>query len=507
MIPELARSRARGKVLVVSSQAAPSSVRRALSAGAAGYLPKRSSDRELVDCDPARRRTAAATSTPSSARSSSLRTAHRHSSHSPNGSATSSTCWPSATRTRRSASKLFISVRTVDTHRAHIMRKLQLETRAELVMFALANGVIGPQAAWKLPRSSDGGGLRRCPMPRALPEYAIVVDLGSSAGRACSRVAPQRWSAASAFGGLASRASGGRSRRRPCIRAPTRRSAGAALARLLHAGDQLRRGRRLCELEAAAGPGDSRAAALRRRRRDPDERRPWGALRPLGRTDYRTRCGSVLPSPPPPWRVCGARRAARVALARRLTSARWAAWQTPLYRDHGARARPRAESAAPENCLRGRSGWPARRVAAAARALPLARVSDWRWTRTRADAEVQFYSASEAAKMLGISTRRRWRRWDTAPARDCARQRQPPHRGGDGDSAAPGDDDQRQLSARNRLNGTVARRSRWDGLLVAQVELVVDEPARLVAIVTADAVEELGLRAGMPRHRGRRRPR
>jgi len=33
--------------------------------------------------------------------------------------------------------------------------------------------------------------------------------------------------------------------------------------------------------------------------------------------------------------------------------------------------------------------------------------------------------------------------------------------------------------------------------LIAQVELVVDEPARLVAIVTADAVEELGLKRGM----------
>jgi len=40
--------------------------------------------------------------------------------------------------------KLFISVRTVDTHRSHIMRKLQLATRAELVLFALANGLIGP---------------------------------------------------------------------------------------------------------------------------------------------------------------------------------------------------------------------------------------------------------------------------------------------------------------------------------------------------------------------------
>lgn len=39
--------------------------------------------------------------------------------------------------------KLFISIRTVDTHRAHIMRKLQLKTRAELVLFALANGLIG----------------------------------------------------------------------------------------------------------------------------------------------------------------------------------------------------------------------------------------------------------------------------------------------------------------------------------------------------------------------------
>jgi DNA-binding CsgD family transcriptional regulator len=40
--------------------------------------------------------------------------------------------------------KLYISVRTVDTHRADIMRKLELGTRAELVLFALAHGLIGP---------------------------------------------------------------------------------------------------------------------------------------------------------------------------------------------------------------------------------------------------------------------------------------------------------------------------------------------------------------------------
>ena len=35
-----------------------------------------------------------------------------------------------------------------------------------------------------------------------------------------------------------------------------------------------------------------------------------------------------------------------------------------------------------------------------------------------------------------------------------------------------------------------------DGLM-AQVELVVTEPARIVALVTRDAVEELGLKPGM----------
>ena len=33
--------------------------------------------------------------------------------------------------------------------------------------------------------------------------------------------------------------------------------------------------------------------------------------------------------------------------------------------------------------------------------------------------------------------------------------------------------------------------------MLAQVELEVTEPARLVAVITRDAAEELGLRAGM----------
>jgi two-component system, NarL family, response regulator NreC len=40
------------------------------------------------------------------------------------------------------AKQLYISVRTAETHRAHIMRKLSLNTRAELVRYALAHGML-----------------------------------------------------------------------------------------------------------------------------------------------------------------------------------------------------------------------------------------------------------------------------------------------------------------------------------------------------------------------------
>lgn len=106
------------------------------------------------------------------------------------------------------------------------------------------------------------------------------------------------------------------------------------------------------------------------------------------------------------------------------------------------------------------------------------------------------YTASEAAQALGISldTLRRWdragrirTRRDSAnrrivPAKEVARLR--------------GDDRAAHGSARNRLPGTV-REVRVDGLL-AQVEILVTDPVRVVAVVTRDAVEELGLKPGSP---------
>jgi two-component system, NarL family, response regulator NreC len=43
------------------------------------------------------------------------------------------------------ASQLYLSVRTVESHRAHIQQKLELTTRAELVRYALDRGLIGTE--------------------------------------------------------------------------------------------------------------------------------------------------------------------------------------------------------------------------------------------------------------------------------------------------------------------------------------------------------------------------
>ena len=39
--------------------------------------------------------------------------------------------------------QLYLSVRTVETHRAHIQQKLRRTSRAELVRYALDNGLVG----------------------------------------------------------------------------------------------------------------------------------------------------------------------------------------------------------------------------------------------------------------------------------------------------------------------------------------------------------------------------
>jgi len=107
----------------------------------------------------------------------------------------------------------------------------------------------------------------------------------------------------------------------------------------------------------------------------------------------------------------------------------------------------------------------------------------------------ELYSASEAAAALGISLDT-LRRWDKSGRinveRDAGNRRVVPaseieRLRGDGTGA--------HLSARNRFNAVVTE-VQVEGLL-AQVEMVVTEPVRLVAVVTRDAIDELGLKKGM----------
>jgi molybdopterin-binding protein len=107
----------------------------------------------------------------------------------------------------------------------------------------------------------------------------------------------------------------------------------------------------------------------------------------------------------------------------------------------------------------------------------------------------QLYAASVAAAALGISLDT-LRRWDKAGRikveRDAGNRRVVPaseieRLRGDGTGA--------HLSARNRFNAVVTE-VKVEGL-IAQVEMVVTEPVRLVAVVTRDAIEELGLKSGM----------
>ncbi len=102
--------------------------------------------------------------------------------------------------------------------------------------------------------------------------------------------------------------------------------------------------------------------------------------------------------------------------------------------------------------------------------------------------------ASEAARALGISldTLRRWDRQGRIRTRRDDRNRR----------IVPASEVERlrgrpephDLSARNRFRGRI-REVRIEGLL-AQVELETTEPARVVAVITREAAEQLELAAG-----------
>jgi two-component system response regulator NreC len=149
VLPQLLNESPDTKVLVLSMQDDPSYVREAFGAGASGYVLKEAADEEVVSAvreiaagghyvhptlgarmvaAEAQER-AAAEADPLSEREREvlrlLALGHTN---------------------QEIAQELYISVRTAESHRAHIMQKLRIATRAELVRYALSHGLLAGES-------------------------------------------------------------------------------------------------------------------------------------------------------------------------------------------------------------------------------------------------------------------------------------------------------------------------------------------------------------------------
>lgn len=142
-LPELHEVAPEAQVIMLSMQTNPSAIRKALNSGAAGFVAKHASDTDLID---AIRRVAAGSGYVDPALGGDLVVSDSAALTEELSERERDVLFLLALgyTNQEVAGQLYISVRTVDTHRAHVMRKLKLQTRAELVLYALANGLIGP---------------------------------------------------------------------------------------------------------------------------------------------------------------------------------------------------------------------------------------------------------------------------------------------------------------------------------------------------------------------------
>ena len=133
------------KVLVLSMQDDPRYVREAFDAGASGYVMKEAADDEVVD---AVRAVAAGQRYLHPTLGARLLEAEseerRRAAEDPLSEREREVLRLLALghTNQEIAKMLYISVRTAETHRAHIMQKLRLASRAELVRYALAEGLL-----------------------------------------------------------------------------------------------------------------------------------------------------------------------------------------------------------------------------------------------------------------------------------------------------------------------------------------------------------------------------
>ncbi len=144
-IPALLQAASEAKVLMLSMQDDPHYVREAFEAGARGYVLKEAADTEVVD---AVRAVAAGERYVHPALGAKLVQAEseerRRAEEDPLSDREREVLRLLALghTNQEIAKMLYISVRTAETHRAHIMQKLGLTSRAQLVSYALAEGLL-----------------------------------------------------------------------------------------------------------------------------------------------------------------------------------------------------------------------------------------------------------------------------------------------------------------------------------------------------------------------------
>jgi len=141
-IPEIRDECPETQIVVLTMHNEPAYARQALGAGALGYVLKEAADEELVEAV----RSAAAGETFLNPRLGARIAADAHPG-SPGGLSDREVevlrMIALGHTNTEIAQQLYLSARTVETHRAHIQQKLRLSTRSELVRYALDHRLLG----------------------------------------------------------------------------------------------------------------------------------------------------------------------------------------------------------------------------------------------------------------------------------------------------------------------------------------------------------------------------